>query len=148
MQCLGHLVITNWQHILNYETFRLFNFSTEKAKIRSGRLAFFYELFVEMKTATLKSIKHLLKGTIKAPKMQPVYFASVLKLTENYSLLNYNSLYRVRLAIVVNKSGFVRPETWSQNWQHYLKRWRGNHSNLPKTSWQIKTLLVDQKQPV
>ena len=43
--------------------------------------------------------------------MQPVYFASVLKLTENYSVLNYNSLYRVRLAIVVNKSGFVRPET-------------------------------------
>ena len=38
--------------------------------------------------------------------MQPVYFASVLKLTENYTVLNYNSLYRVRLAIVVNKSGF------------------------------------------
>ena len=38
--------------------------------------------------------------------MQPVYFASVLKLTENYSVLNYNSLYRVRLAIVLNKLGF------------------------------------------
>ena len=43
--------------------------------------------------------------------MQRDYFASVFKLTENYGLLNYTSLYRVRLAKVVNKSGFVRPET-------------------------------------
>ena len=40
-----------------------------------------------------------------------IYFSSVFKLTENYGLLNYNSLYRVRLAVVVNKSGFVRPKT-------------------------------------
>ena len=27
---------------------------------------------------------------------------------------------RVQLAVVVNKSGFVHPETWNQNWQHQL----------------------------
>ena len=51
------------------------------------------------------------KGTIKAPKMQRNCFASVFKLTENYGVLNYNTLYRVRLAMVVNNSDFVRPET-------------------------------------
>ena len=43
--------------------------------------------------------------------MQRVCFASVFKLTENYGVLNNNSFHRVRLAMVVSKSGFVRPET-------------------------------------
>lgn len=47
----------------------------------------------------------------------------------------------MRLAMVVNKSSFVRPEIWTQNWQHHLKRWRGKHSDLPKkTDWQKKNL--------
>ena len=32
----------------------------------------------------------------------------MFKLTENYGLLNYYSLYRVRLAVVVDRSGFVQ----------------------------------------
>ena len=32
----------------------------------------------------------------------------MFKLTENYGLLNYYGLYRVRLAVVVDRSGFVR----------------------------------------
>ena len=34
----------------------------------------------------------------------------MFKLTKNYDVLNYNSLYRVRLVAVVNKPGFVHPE--------------------------------------
>ena len=45
------------------------------------------------------------------PECNTIYVAFVFKLTKNYSVLNFNSLYRVRLAMVVNKSGFVRPET-------------------------------------
>ena len=48
---------------------------------------------------------------LRLPKRKAIYFGSVFKLTENYDLLNYNSLYIVRLAAVVNKLGFVRPET-------------------------------------
>ena len=40
-----------------------------------------------------------------------IRFGAVFKLAENYDLLTYYSLYRVRLRAVVNKSGFVRPET-------------------------------------
>ena len=43
--------------------------------------------------------------------MQRHFFASVFKLTENYGPLNYYGLYRVRLAVVVNRLGFVCPET-------------------------------------
>ena len=43
--------------------------------------------------------------------MQLDLFTCVFKLTENYGLLNYYGLYRVRLTVVVNKSGFVRPES-------------------------------------
>ena len=47
-----------------------------------------------------------------------IYFASVFKLTENYSVLNYYGLYRVRLTVAINKSGFVQPDIGAQNWQY------------------------------
>ena len=52
-----------------------------------------------------------IKVTMTSPKMQPNLFCSCVQLTENYSVLNLNSLYTVRLAVVVKKSGFMHPET-------------------------------------
>ena len=57
----------------------------------------------------------IFKRKIKLPKCNAIYFGSVSKLTENYYFLNYNSLYRVRMAVDVNKSSFVCPETLTQN---------------------------------
>ena len=47
--------------------------------------------------------------------MQRDLFSLCVQTTENYGVVNYHDLYRVRLTVVVNKSGFVRPETWAQN---------------------------------
>ena len=51
------------------------------------------------------------KGAIKAPKIQRDLFCFCVQTDRNYDALNYNSLYRVHLTVVVNKSGFVCPET-------------------------------------
>ena len=54
----------------------------------------------------------------------------------------------VRIAEDVNKSGFVRPETRTQNRQYHVKLWQGKHSNLIKDLLTEKTLLADQRLPV
>lgn len=41
---------------------------------------------------------------------------------------NFDSLYRVRMAEDVIKSGFVRSENQTQNWQYHIKLWRRKHS--------------------
>ena len=52
----------------------------------------------------------VIKGTIKTPKIQHDLFWFCVQTYQNYDALNYNSLYRVHLVAVVNKSGFVHPE--------------------------------------
>ena len=61
-----------------------------------------------------KILSDSFKGATKAPKIQHD-FAYLFKLTENRGVLDYNSLHRVRLAVVVNKLGLVHPDTWTQN---------------------------------
>ena len=47
--------------------------------------------------------------------MQHDLFCFCGQTDQNYGVLIYYSLYRVRSAVVANKSGFVCPETWTQN---------------------------------
>ena len=107
-----------------------------------------YFLEISLESILFLSCRLILKKQSRLPKYNAIYFGTVFKLTESYYLLNYNSLYRVRLTVDVNKSGFVRPKTRTKNEQHHLKLCQGKHSNLPKDLLIEKSLLVDQSQYV